>query len=381
VKSSQPVVARRVAFHIYSLEHGGAERVTSILANKLSERDIEVTVFVMKAINCNSYRLAKDVRVVNVSMDPALENTGTGLLFNIRRLFVLRRLVKEFSPQVLYTMLVRGNVIGSFAMIGSGIPCVVSERNDPKYDVVSMPWRILRRIAYSVCHGVVAQTPRVEQWLRHNTKASTIKVISNPVEYPVPDGSPFIEVPSHRGPMIVAVGRLCPQKQFTHLIAVFSALTREFPDWWLAILGDGPDRESLATQISDARMTEKISLVGRVGNMSDWYREADIFVMTSRYEGYPNALIEAMASGVPAVSYDCPSGPADVIQDGVNGMLVEPDSTDELERKMRLVMSDSSLAAELSERALEVRELLDPDVILAQWLSVVNLYISSTAYK
>jgi len=368
-------VARRIAFYIYSLDNGGAERVSSIVANSLSNSGVEVTIFVMKPLGENSYKLGDKIRVVNLSTDPALQNAGTGVLFNLKRIRVLRRLVKEFAPQVLYTMMVKANVIGVFAMMKSGVPVVASERNDPSHDAVSAPWRMLRKLSYSLSDGVITQTPHVEKWVRRNTKASNVTTIPNPVEYPVPNGSPIVAVPSQRGPMIVAVGRLCAQKQFDHLIATISKLKQDYPGWWLAILGEGADRDSLSAQIADEGLQDEVSLIGRVGNMQDWYNAASMFVLTSRYEGYPNALIEAMASGVPAVSYDCESGPSEIIRDGVNGYLVNVNDTKQLEQKMRSIMSDAGVGAGLSSRAIEIRESLHPDVILEKWLYVAKLVL------
>ena len=191
------------------------------------------------------------------------------------------------------------------------------------------------------------------------------------------DGQPFVDVPKNLGRMVIGVGRLCPQKQFTHLIEAFSELSGEFPDWWLAILGEGDDHDKLAMKISDVGLADKIYLIGRVGNIGEWYKEAAMFVMTSRYEGYPNALIEAMASGTPDVSYDCPSGPAEVIQNNVNGLLVAANNTDELNQKMRAIMRDSDFAEKISKEAIQIRSVLNTNSVVEQWLSVAGLRFKS----
>ena len=366
-------VARRVAFYIYSLDQGGAERVTSILANKFSEFKIDVTVIVMKPVSLRSYTLADDVKVISMFEEP-IEKTGSGLVFNIKRIILLRKLIKHLSPQVLYTMMVDANVVGSIALLGSAVPCVISERNDPSQFRVGRPWNAVRKIAYGLSYSAVAQTVRAQRWLNRNTRAKRVVVIPNPVEFPLLDSRPHVAVPENSGPMILAVGRLCSQKQFDHLVDAISQLTDEFPNWWVSILGEGVDRDTLREKIVNCGLDKKIKLVGRVGNIGDWYQSASMFVMTSRYEGYPNSLIEAMASGVPVVSYDCPSGPAEVIRHGANGRLAAANNVRDLVLNMRIIMADATNAKNISAgKALDIRAMLNPDVIANKWLSAAGL--------
>ena len=109
--------------------------------------------------------------------------------------------------------------------------------------------------------------------------------------------------------MLLSVGRLTKQKGFDQLISHFATLARSHANWDLIILGEGEERTALEAQIADADLTQRIKLPGRVNNVSEWYADADLFVMSSRFEGSPNVLLEAMAHGVPAVSFDCPTGP------------------------------------------------------------------------
>ena len=366
-------VARRVAFYIYSLDQGGAERVTSILANRYADMGIEVAVFVMKSVSSNSYSLRENIRIINLSEEKALKAAGSGLLYNIKRICILRRSVKSYSPQVLFTMMINANVIGALALLRSGIACVVSERNDPSQFPVGTLWAVLRRISYGLSFSVVAQTSRAQKWLEKNTSAKRVTVIPNPIELPMIDGQPHVETPNKDEKMILAVGRLCQQKQFDHLIDAFSSLTRDFPGWSVSILGEGGDREDLLSQISSRRVEGKVRLIGRVGNMSDWYQAADLFVMPSRFEGFPNALAEAMANGVPSISYDCPSGPAELIDQGINGWLAKANSVDDLTSKMRAVMDNPHIAEGVSIEARKISKSLNPVVIANRWLSVAGL--------
>lgn len=97
------------------------------------------------------------------------------------------------------------------------------------------------------------------------------------------------------------------------------------PDWRLLIIGDGPERDALRRQIEDAGLERQVSLLPATANVADYYRQASLYLMTSRYEGLPMVLIEAMSFGLPLVAYDCKTGPAELIDDGVNGYLVPDD--------------------------------------------------------
>ena len=367
---SEVAIAECIGFYLYSLDNGGAERVTAILASTLADNDINVTVFVMKAASSTSYQLSDKVKIVDISNDPALEGANSSLIFNLKRIFVLRRLVIATRPQVLFTMMVDSNVIGILALVGTGIPCVVSERNDPGRSSANLPWSIMRKLVYGLSYSVIAQTSRVRSWILKNTFASAVEVIPNPIQMPIVDGLPVVDVPKQRGPMIMGVGRLCRQKQFTHLVEAFKLVSERHPDWWLAILGEGEDRDDLQKLIDSYGLTGRALLVGRVGNMTAWYSEAKLFVLTSLFEGYPNALIEAMANGVASIAYDCPT---EVIENDVNGILVDADDVSALAQKMELLMSDRVFARKISEEAQEVQFSLEPDTIAERWLATANL--------
>jgi len=358
----------KIAFLIYSLDQGGAERVTSILVNRLASRGVAVTLFLMKPLTEHSYTLAPEVTVVVVSEHMAAFTTGSGILYNLPRIFYIRRLVKRSGSSVLYTMMTPSNILGALAMIGTRVQVVGSERNDPEKNPMTFPWRLLRRLSYRFSSAIIAQTSTSAEWLEQFTFAKNVVVIPNPVEFPLARANPVVDVPVVRKNMVLGVGRLCDQKQFTHLINAFEQLHREHEDWWLAIIGEGSDRDLLQTHIARLELCDRVRLIGRVGNMADWYEKAGVFVLTSKYEGYPNVLVEAMAMGVPVISYDCPSGPADLINDSMNGMLVPANDIDSLVVKMQVLMEQPDVVERVKRHSIKIRESLDADLILDEWL-------------
>lgn len=361
-----------VAFYIFSLDGGGAERVTSILANRLAERGTVVTIFTMKPSSEQSYLISPAVRIVTVGSHKKLANSRNSVIFNLKRITLLRALVKECNPDVLITMMTQANVIGALAMLGTGIKCVASERNDPAQAPVGPPWRMLRKFAYGFCHGIVAQTNVAANWLSTNTNSKNITVIANPVEFPLGAFEPQVPVPEFSQKIILGVGRLCDQKQFSHLIIVFAQLAAERDDCVLVIAGEGRNESTLKEQAHSLGVADKVIFPGRVGNLSDWYEKASLYVMTSGFEGYPNSLIEAMTYSLPVISYDCPSGPADVIDNYENGILVAPDDKTQLFEAMSELLGDPRLANELGKKAGRIKDQLHVDRILDQWVSVCS---------
>jgi len=168
--------------------------------------------------------------------------------------------------------------------------------------------------------------------------------------------------------MLLGVGRLDRQKGFDYLVEAFGRLALEKPDWDLVILGEGPMRASLEAQSQALGLDGRIHLPGRAGNVGEWYRRADLYAMSSRFEGFPNTLGEAMAHGCAVVSYDCDTGPRDLIRDRENGLLVRPvGDVDALAKALGALMSDESQRERIAKRAVEVRQRYSMERVLDVW--------------
>ena len=160
---------------------------------------------------------------------------------------------------------------------------------------------------------------------------------------------------------------MVPQKQFDHLIRSFSALPNECRHWQLVILGEGPERSKLEALIDEHEIGNKVCLPGKVENVSGWYEKAEIFVLSSEYEGFPNTLAEAMSYGLPTVSYDCDTGPSELIESGVNGFLVESNDEESLSRHILELIHNDRLRARIGKSAEQVRSTFEPREIMKLW--------------
>jgi glycosyltransferase involved in cell wall biosynthesis len=253
------------------------------------------------------------------------------------------------------------------------LPCkvIISERNYPKYSKNNrLIWDWLRRGLYRVADHLVVQTSEIENYFKSYCKS--IKIIHNPVQvtYENLKEKPEIKLPS--GKRLVAMGSLVPQKGFDLLMPVFANLHKTFNDWSLIILGSGPLETGLKQEAIRLGIEDFVYFPGSVMNPFSVLSRCDLFVLSSRYEGFPNALLEAMACGLPPVSFDCPSGPGEIIKPGVNGFLIPPGDVKAMEESLYVLMQDEGLRSNLGKEAIKVRERFAIDKIMKQWSRLIT---------
>lgn len=371
---------KHILFFVCSMEGGGAERVAALLCNRWVAQGYSVTLVpTFSGRGTCVYQLDGRVRLVYLA-----DRVGTKRktpLTRLRRLWAMRQLVRESRADVVLSFLTHVNVAALAATYALGVPVVVSERTFPPAREIEMIWQRLRPAVYPWAKRVVMQTMGGLDWLEKEIPSARGMVVQNPCVFPLPEAEPKILpetiVRSDRH-ILLAVGRLVELKQFDLLIAVFVKLAGCFPDWDLAILGEGEDRASLEAQVAVVGMTGRVHLPGRVGNIGDWYKRADLYAMSSRFEGFPNSLLEALAHGLPVVSLDCATGPSDLIREGVNGYLVSPEAgADGLVARLAQLMADSSLRADMSVRAFDVRDTFSFERVGVAWDNALCLIDSA----
>ncbi len=212
---------------------------------------------------------------------------------------------------------------------------------------------------------LVVQTSEIKEWF--HCYNNSIHIIANPVKVIEESTEAGSEISLPPGKRIVAMGQLSPQKGFDLLLDVFANIHRTYQEWNLIILGTGPLREDLISQAGQLGIERFIHLPGMVANPFSVLKECDLFVLSSRYEGFPNALLEAMASGLPVVSFECPSGPGEIIQNGVNGILVPAGDTVALERALYELIENKELRDRLGNEAQKICERYATTKIMKQW--------------
>ncbi|HEY2115420.1 MAG TPA: glycosyltransferase family 4 protein [Candidatus Angelobacter sp.] len=357
---------------ISSLEQGGAERILSLLASAWAKRGTEVTLITFD-----------DSEGVAYSLDPAIilkslgvPNSAAGSFFralgcNGQRIRRLRRVVRQSRPDAVISFLDFPNIITLLATRGLGIPVIVSERANPEYVELKPVWKILRRLLYPLSAALVCQTSAMITLLQRNIQVQGY-AIPNPVVLPASFSSGTPRPAKAESRTVIAMGRLVPQKGFDMLLEAFSRVAGKHPEWSLNVLGKGPLKAQLEAQAESLGLKTRVNFAGAVSDPIPVLRDADLFVFPSRFEGFGNALAEAMACGLPVISFDCPAGPSDMILDGVNGVLVPPEDVSAFADAMDDLMSQPAERARLGGRASEVLERFSLDRILGMWDEVID---------
>lgn len=317
------------------------------------------------------YPIHPRVKRICLNMAGQSNNLFVAIKANISRLQGVRKIIIQFRPDLVLAMMTMSSVIAVLAGLNLGVPVVVSERTYPPLMSLGRVWKSLRRLTYPWAAQVVMLTSEGLSWLYSEVPHARGIVIPNPVIYPLPCGNHSIPIESVRiagRKVLLAVGRLDDEKQFDLLLQAFAMISLKCSKWDLVILGEGPLRLELEAQRQRLGLSDRVHLPGRAGNIGDWYERADLYVMSSRREGFPNTLAEAMAHGCAVVSYDCDTGPRDLIRHGIDGLLVTPVSdVDVLAQALGQLMEDDVLRQRFSRKSVEVRERFAVGKISMMW--------------
>lgn len=372
-------MSKRILFLVSSMEGGGAERVAALLSNHWVEQGHSLTLMpTFSGRGDCLYTL--DERVELDYLADRVRSTQPSILNRVKRFVALRRAIKELRPDIVISFMTQVNIVALTAVMRLNIPVIVSERVHPPAYPLGFLLERLRKWLYPHAHAVVVQTERSIQWLQSTIPNARGIVIPNPIIWPLAkleSSESTIEVFNSQTKILLAVGRLEEQKGFDLLLKAFSQISKQLPDWQLVILGEGSQRDKLEEQCDQLGLNDRIHLPGRVSNLADWYERADLYVMSSRFEGFPNTLLEAMAHGLPAVSFDCETGPHDIIRDGIDGVLVAPESDYEgLAGALTALMNDPDKRMMMGEQAIDVRERFSMTRVAALWNEVLERHIS-----
>jgi glycosyltransferase involved in cell wall biosynthesis len=372
VRGFQQGRGMRIIFFIHSLSSGGAERVTATLANYWAERKWSVTVVTMAGSEHDFYSLDDRIQRLSLGLNENSSTLWYSIINNLRRVYAVRRVLKNNRPDVAVAMMSTANATLALAGCGLRVPTVGSERTYPPAIAPGRGWELIRRLSYRLLSALVAQTYDSADWLKMNARSRRIEVIPNPLSFPLPVQEPIVSPVGIRDEMgfsclLLAVGRLGGEKGFDRLLDVFARIRKDHPDWALVILGEGSQRDSLEAQARSLGLDDCVRFPGVAGNMCQWYEAADAYVLTSRFEGFPNALIEAMAYGAPAVAVDCKTGPREIIRHEIDGLLVPQDDSEKLFRALDRLMKDVDLRACCARRAIEVRQRFSVERVAERW--------------
>lgn len=367
----------KIMFMVSSMQGGGAERVAALLANAWVERGHEVRLVPTFSKHGECVYALDDKVTLTFLFDLVEGNSG-----RLGRLSALRALIRAEQPDVILSFLPHVNCAAVLAARGTGIPVVACERIYPPLfrDHLPLPYRILRRILYPFATALVGQTEPATEWLRARGGRALTATIPNPVVLPLPASDPVLD-PDDLIPrdakLLLWAGRIDEQKRPRLFIEAIARMHDLPPEWRVVMLGDGPLRAAMIDLIAKKGLSDRILMPGFAGNPGAWYARADLFVMTSRFEGFPNTLMEAMAHGVAPIAFDVLTGPAELGHRGER-MLLLPDD-DQLRRlaeAIQALVNDADGRKTLATNAAKTASTYSVDTVLEQWNDLFETVIS-----
>jgi len=360
----------RLTLIISSLQAGGAERVMATMANYWSRKNCTITLLTLDdGSSPPFYDLDPGICHVPLGLLHHSRTTIAGLRNNLMRIHAIRRAIRKSEPDIIISFMDKTNIIVLLATRRLNIPVVVSEHTNPALCQIGKKWNWLRQLTYPFADLIVVLSKASFEYFSPELQART-QVIPNPLAQPVIDAQ--IANNALPRPSIIAMGRLSREKGFDVLLRAFARLTDQHRKWSLTILGEGPLRSELEHLRDSLNLSHRVFLPGRIRNPHEVLACADLFAMPSRYEGFPMALCEAMACGLPVICTECAGGDTEIVSDGYDGLLIPADNVDALTLAMDRLMCDESERKRLGNRAHRVTERFAVEKVMTTWDCVLD---------
>lgn len=341
---------------------GGTERVGSIVANGLSEAGYEI---ILASIACGDkpfFPLSQEIKVVSLFDTKGRTLYRTPVIINR-----LRKLIKEEEIDILIVVETMSVLFTLPAVIGLSVKHICWEHFNFNNDLGKYGRRIARQLAARYCDSVVTLTEKDKgYWLQGTQHKSQITAIANPCPFPVQE---YLKEENTK--IVLAIGRLTHIKGFDMLLEAWLQVSKVVPDWKLKIVGEGEDRAKLTAFIEKNELTDSVELVGNTDDVSQYYKQAEIFCLSSRFEGFPMVLLETLAFGLPVVSFNCDTGPAEVLKD-TGSILVAQNDINQLATSLVSMINNEEKRKKISLKSKEKAEMYQPQNIISQWVSLIE---------
>lgn len=357
---------KKIAFIIGSLSSGGAERVISNLSNELIENfEIVIITFVN---SIPFYRLDDRIKVIPCCK---VINYSTSIYQSLKlNIILIKKIYQIFKKEqinIAIGFITSANIIAIISAKFYGIPCIISERNNPLRGDLPRFWIILRKFVYPLADKVVLQTEGVKEIYHKKLKPNKIIILPNPISSEL---TKLRNNTTLKTKLIITVGRLDNNKSQDDIVKAFMSINPQ--DWKLSIIGDGENKQKLLSLIDSLHANQKINILPKVKRIEEYYNKASIFVLNSKSEGFPNSLLEAMHFGLPCISSDCNFGPSDLITDGINGFLIPNNDIQILKERLSQLINNKDMRQTFSKNSIITTEKYKSKKVVAKWEQLIN---------
>lgn len=353
--------SKKIMFYISSLAKAGAQRVILNLTESLIKKGHKVYLVTTTVVE-DEYPLPEGAR--RIISDIQEEEITSNRIVNLKKRFCkLRNIWKKGNPDIIISFIGKNNFMALLTAWGLNIPVITSVRGEPREEYYNRLTQILSKTLMGKSAGIVLQTQDAKAYFPKWIRKKAV-ILENPLN---PD---FIDeyIAEPRKNEVVTVGRIDSNKNQQLIIDAFCKIAEDFPQMHLILYGDGEDRERLEAYAKNTKYSNQIFLPGPIRNVKKRIEKSKLFVLSSNTEGMPNALMEALALGIPCISTDCPCGGPKMLMEGKeNGILVPVGDADAMAEAMRKLLTDEELWQKCSKNAYKITEKLHPERINKKW--------------
>lgn len=348
---------KNVIIFMPTLTAGGAEKVASLIANNWVDYPQIKVIIILLFKDEIFFKISDKIIIECIGIEPKLKRIKKlSVLFHA--FWLTRSIIKNKNPIFVLSMMNKYNIFCIFSLLGTKIPIIVSERDSP---LAKVPYitKILRKFSYRFAKGAIAQTKVGKAFIKRESGLENVIALPNPLKI---SSDQYIRQPQN---IILNIGRLVNEKGQADLLKAFASLEKD--DWTLVICGDGYLRKELELLAEKLAIHTKVKFLGTVSDVNYWLSKASIFAFTSYYEGFPNALAEAMIMGVPVISYDCPTGPSEIIIHGENGFLVPVGDIKLFAEHLNILTENSNIRENFGTNSKKVAKRLDAKIVAKEY--------------
>ena len=347
---------------------GGVQRAITTVMNGMVARGHDVDLLTWDQADAEAFfPISADIRWHRLDLGDTANRAS--MRVRLRRARAVRKVIRESRPQLIIGFRGAQFLVVRLYSLGLGVPAIAAERSSPsRFEHMrgGSRWRLIEfngmRLAKRIVIQLESYRSQYPAFLRHK-----LVVIPNPVFPAAHHATP--DRPDSQGRFrILSVGRLSYQKNYESLIRAFGRISERFPSWDLVILGEGEQRPELERLGRRTGLAGRVRLPGAKADVSQWYRDAHLFCLSSRHEGFPNALAEAQAHGLPAVGFAGCTGVNELIEDGKTGLLVQGNGDVQgLSKALASLMSRHAERAEMGASGRKAMEAFSPDTVMDAW--------------
>lgn len=358
---------KSIIFVLGGLSGGGAERVASHLINHWHETGREIILVIRRGPEEDFYPIPAGLKRYTLGGEGVSANKVVALFKNVPFVWRLRQAIKKEKAPIVISFLTKANIHTILACSGLRKKIIISERNDTTREQHPWPWPKLRNMLYKFADVVTANSKIALEGMKSYVPEDKLALVPNPVFIPNQKAKP------DQSQILLNVGRLVPQKNQQLAIKAFSRIENEISKGWVfEIFGEGEEEDNLRKKAEELKVKERILLRGKVKEIEKYYLKSGIFILSSLYEGTPNALLEAMAFGVPPIVSDACPGALEFIRHGENGLIFSSGNEIDLSEKMKILMEDPEKRVEIGKNARETVNQFSLENVIPAWNRLIQ---------